>query len=219
MPDRPRPPPLPALPAITVSVHEDLTAEARATGGFLNLMRLKLVARYPGGSQSEPFRYDLATRAAIDAVVIAAHYRGPSGPWVYLRSAIRPPCSLRPVAPAHLASLWELPAGLIEPDEDPAACAARELKEELGFVARPSDMRPLGPWTFPAPGIIGERHVYFAVEVDPTSRGRPTEDGSALEREGAVIALPVAGALAHCRAGLLRDAKTELGLRRLAEAL
>ncbi len=219
MPDRPRPTPLPALPAIEVAVHQDRTPGASATGGFLNLRRLQLVARYPGGGRSEPFQYDLATRAALDAVVIAAHYRGPSGPCVYLRSAIRPPCGLRPIPPEHDASLWELPAGLIEQGEDPAACAARELEEELGFRAHASDLRPLGPWAFPAPGIIGERHIYFAVEVAPATRRRPTEDGSALEREASVIAILVADAIEHCRAGLLRDSKTELGLRRLAEAL
>ena len=78
---------------------------------------------------------------------------------------------------------------------------------------------PSGEWTFPSPGIIGERHIFFAVEVDPATRGVPTEDGSALERAAAILALPLEEALAHCRSGAIRDAKTELGLRRLAEAL
>jgi ADP-ribose pyrophosphatase len=210
---------LPAPPAIVLGIANDATAGARATGGFLNLRRLELIARYPGGAASEPFQYDLATRAALDAVVIAAHYRGPRGPEVYLRTAVRPPCAFRPIAPAHDGSLWELPAGLVEPDEDPAESAARELGEELGFQARAADMRPLGHWTFPAPGIIGERHLFYSVEVNPEARGEPTEDGSALERAAAVLAVPLADALEHCRAGSLRDAKTELGLRRLAETL
>jgi ADP-ribose pyrophosphatase len=210
---------LPAPPAIVLGVARDATAEARATGGFLNLRRLELVARYPDGAESKPFQYDLATRAALDAVVIAAHFAGPEGPSVYLRTAIRPPLAFRPIAPAHDGSLWELPAGLVEPDEDPAESAARELEEELGFTARPSDMRPLGDWTFPAPGIIGERHLFFSVEVDPATRREPTEDGSALERAASILALPLADALAHCKAGALRDAKTELGLRRLVEVL
>ena len=219
VPDRPRPPPLPAPPSIGLAISRDTTEGARATGGFLNLRRVELVAHYPGGTLSKPFAYDMATRAALDAVVIAAHYRGPSGPSVYLRTAIRPPCALRPIAPAHDGSLWELPAGLVEPDEDPAESAARELAEELGFQAAPGDMRLLGAWTFPAPGIIAERHVFFSVEVDPGARTQPTEDGSALERGASVIAVPVADAIEHCRLGALRDAKTELGLRRLAEAL
>ena len=77
--------------------------------------------------------------------------------------------------------------------------------------------RPLGPWTFPAPGMIGERHLYFVVDVDPATRAHPSEDGSALERAAAVVALPVGEALEHCRRGDIRDAKTEVALRRLAE--
>jgi ADP-ribose pyrophosphatase len=148
---------------------------------------------------------------------MAAHYVEGGVRLVYLRSSIRPPCALRPVPPLHDGALWELPAGLVEPGEDPAACAARELAEELGFVVPPSAMQPLGPWTFPAPGIIGERHLYFHVPVDPQTRTTPTEDGSALERAASIIALPVRDAIEHCRRGAIPDAKTELALRRLAE--
>jgi 8-oxo-dGTP diphosphatase len=34
--------------------------------------------------------------------------------------------------PEALAGLWELPGGKVEPGEDPAAAAAREMLEELG---------------------------------------------------------------------------------------
>jgi len=37
----------------------------------------------------------------------------------------------------------ELPAGNLDPDEDPAVCAARELAEETGYRVR-SPLRPLG---------------------------------------------------------------------------
>jgi ADP-ribose pyrophosphatase len=209
--------PLPALPAIGIVVARDRSAEARATGGFLDVRRLDLVARYPDGTESAPFPYDVAARAALDAVVIAARFVEDGVPHVYLRSAVRPPCALRGVPPEHEAELWELPAGLVEPGEDPAAAAARELAEELGFTAAVEAMRPLGGWTFPAPGMIGERHIFFVVDVDPKQRQVPTEDGSALERAAAIVSLPVADAIEHCRRGAIRDAKTELALRRLAE--
>jgi ADP-ribose pyrophosphatase len=198
-------------------VIQDRSEQARAVGGFLDVHRLELVARYPDGSESPPFPYDVAARAALDAAVIAACYVDKGVRHVFLRSAVRPPCALRPVPPSHEASLWELPAGLVEPGEDPAATAARELEEELGFAARPEDMRPLGGWTFPAPGMIGERHLFYAVDVDPAARTLPREDGSVLERSAAILALPVADALEHCRRGDIRDAKTELALRRLVE--
>jgi ADP-ribose pyrophosphatase len=212
------PRPLPAPPAIRIAVARDRSQEARVTGGFLNLRRVELVAHYPDGSESAPFAYDVATREALDAVVIAAFYFEGPVRHVFLRSAVRPPCALRSISPMHDGSLWELPAGLVEPGEDPAEAAARELGEELGFIAHAGAMQPLGEWTFPAPGVIGERHIFYAVEVDPRSRSTPTEDGSALERSAAILALPVLDALQHCRGGALRDAKTELALRRLAEA-
>jgi ADP-ribose pyrophosphatase len=134
-----------------------------------------------------------------------------------LRSALRPPAAHRAEEPKHDGVLWELPAGLIEPGEQPAACAARELFEELGFVASPDAMRPLGPWTFPAPGVIGERLLYFAVEVHPSAREKPAGDGSPLEDAAVIVAVPLEEALHHCATGAILDQKTELGLRRLAE--
>ena len=78
-------------------------------------------------------------------------------------------------------------------------------------------MRTLGEWTFPLPGVIAERNVFYAIEVDPRTRRIPTEDGSALEREAAICVIPLLEALQHCRTGAIRDAKTELALRRMAE--
>ena len=75
----------------------------------------------------------------------------------------------------------------------------------------------LGPSTFPAPGMVGERHFYFHVEVDPACISVPTEDGSALERGAVVAAIPVDAAIDLCRRGEIEDAKTEVALRRLAE--
>jgi ADP-ribose pyrophosphatase len=67
--------------------------------------------------------------------------------------------------------------------------------------------------------VLAERHFYFEVEVDPATRREPENDGSPLEHFGAVVAVPLADALAWCAEGMLEDAKTELALRRLAEKL
>jgi ADP-ribose pyrophosphatase len=211
-------PALPPLPAIRVRVARDRSAGALASGGFLNVSRFELVACYPDGTESRAFPYDIADRRALDAAVIVAHFAADGVRHVYLRSAVRPPCALRALDPVRDGSLWEVPAGLIEPDEDPAAAAARELGEELGFLAQASSLSPLGPWMFPVPGMIAERNVYYAIEVDPSTRATPTEDGSALERAAAICAIPLSQALEHCRSGAIRDAKTELALRRLADA-
>jgi ADP-ribose pyrophosphatase len=208
---------LPPPPRIALAVVRDRTPEARATGGFLNVARLDLVATYPDGSKSPPFPYDVTTRDALDAVVFAAHFVKNGARHVFLRSALRPPCALRPVPPAHDGSLWELPAGLIDEGETAAEAAARELLEELGAKMPASAMKDLGPWMFPAPGMCGERHVFFHVEVDPAACVTPSEDGSALERHARIVTLPVQAAVACCRTGAIRDSKTELALRRLAE--
>jgi A/G-specific adenine glycosylase len=46
----------------------------------------------------------------------------------------------RRMANVHLGGAWELPGGKCEPGENPAACAVREVREELGIqveVVRP----------------------------------------------------------------------------------
>lgn len=213
------------LPEITLELSEDLSPPD--PGGFLRLVRRRYRARYPDGTLSEPFVYDIVERRAIDAVVIVAHYVARGELCVYLRSAVRPPLLSRDASRSPVPELdrgpglWELPAGLVEVDEQTPEgvrrCASRELEEELGFVQPPDLLRELGPSTYPAPGIIGERHFYFEVEVNPKIRADPACDGSPLEHGGLVRGLGLSDALALCASGRIEDAKTELGLRRLAE--
>lgn len=187
-------------------------------GGFLAVRRVELVA-IQDGARSPSFVYDLIDRHALDACVMAAHYVEEGRVWVWLRSSLRPPIGLRRHEPGASAVLWELPAGLIEPGENPRAAATRELAEELGFDVPESALAELGPSGFPAPGCIGEVHHFFHVAVDPNARTEPEGDGSAVEAGAQVIAIPLQEALAACRRGELRDEKTELALRRLAEVV
>ena len=218
--------PLPSLPVVAFRQNQDLSPQQQA--GFLKLRRLELCIER-GGEQSEPFVYDCIDRRALDAVVLAPYHRRDEQVFVWLRSAIRPPVALRP-EPAQpvrdsdtLGQLWELPAGLVEPDECSAEgllrCASRELEEEIGFAMDVNCFVPLGPAVFPAPGIIGERHHYFRVEVQPSVRTTPSEDGSVLETDAQVVAIALDEALALVRAGVLEDAKSEIALRRLAEVV
>lgn len=170
----------------------------------------------------KPFVYDLIERKALDAAVVCAYYIEKGTPFVYLRSCPRIPALLREApeyAPDLEGVLWELPAGLIEPGESAAVGAARELEEEIGAHLDPDALRPLGPAVFPAPGVIGELHVYFEAKVDPAARKTPSEDGSPLEAGAEIIAIPLEDALAACADGRIRDGKTELALRRFAERL
>jgi ADP-ribose pyrophosphatase len=62
-------------------------------------------------------------------------------------------------------ALLELPAGTLEPGEDPDVCAAREIREETGMAA--GKLEKLGSF-FLAPGYSTEyMHVYLASDLTP----------------------------------------------------
>lgn len=61
--------------------------------------------------------------------------------------------------------LLELPAGKLEPGEDPAECAERETAEEVGF--RPGRVEKLGEF-FSGPGFTDELiRVYLVTDLRP----------------------------------------------------
>jgi 8-oxo-dGTP pyrophosphatase MutT (NUDIX family) len=54
--------------------------------------------------------------------------------------------------------VWELPGGYLDPDEEPAVCAAREVEEETGW--RPGTLEPLVEFQ-PMVGTIDQPNLVF----------------------------------------------------------
>ena len=70
--------------------------------------------------------------------------------------------------------LWEIPAGTLEPDEQPLFCAQRELEEETGFSG--SNWQHLFPLTL-APGYSNEIiHFFRAKNVSPVVEARAGDE-------------------------------------------
>ena len=115
-------------------------------------------------------------------------------------------CLLRQYRHAADGWLWELPAGRIDPGEQPLATARRELQEEAGL--RAERWEPLGS-LFSSPGIFTEViHLFLARELQAVEQRH--EEHEVIE----VHWLPFAEAVAKAGAGEIRDAKTIIGLFR-----
>lgn len=69
--------------------------------------------------------------------------------------------------------LWELPAGKLEPGEDPLAGAQRELEEETGYKAR--KWKPLVEY-YASPGFLGESMKVFLAEGLVAGNPHPEDD-------------------------------------------
>ncbi len=213
-------------PHIEIEVVEDRSATARCDQGFLKLRRLSVRNRYPDGTESQPYPYDLVDRAALDAVVMVLHRSSPRGTEVCVRSSLRPPLGVRTATEAQQVSvLWEVPAGLIEPEEAAGvsvdgvlpgvlSCASRETLEETGYVVPEERFTALGRMTYLSPGVLAERLHYVAASLDGCEVGAPTLDGSPVEEGSALRFVTLAEAIAAVDAGHIQDAKTEVALRR-----
>jgi ADP-ribose pyrophosphatase len=100
--------------------------------------------------------------------------------------------------------VWEIPAGTLEADEAPMACARRELVEETGYEA--ANLEKLTE-ILPAPGYTDEHiHIFLATGLQAVHQR--LEDDEVLELQPTVLET----ALAMVAQGEIRDAKTIAGL-------
>ncbi len=96
--------------------------------------------------------------------------------------------------------LTEVPAGKVEPGEDPRGCAEREIAEETGFKA--GKIEDLGV-IIATPAYCSERiHMYLATDLVKTESS--PDDGEFLR----VIRIPLAEAVRMCDSVEIKDSKT-----------
>ncbi len=116
-----------------------------------------------------------------DRIILLRQYRAPVGGWII-----------------------EIPAGVVEPGEDPAETARRELVEETGY--EPGELVKLAEF-YLAPGYSTEKmHLYLARSLRYV--GARPESYELIE----VFEKPLAEALEMIWRGEIRDAKTILAI-------
>jgi len=141
-------------------------------------MHLEIV-RHPGASAVVPLLSD--TDAEDPSVLLIHQYRY-----------------------ATDGTIWEIPAGVLEPGEDPIDCARRELREEVGAEAE--DIRHLSS-VFTTPGFTDEK-IHLFVATGLTVGETQHEADEFIE----VKALPISKILEMIRDGEIVDGKTIAGL-------
>lgn len=142
---------------------------------------MREIVRHPGAVAMVPLTPD-------GAVMLVQQYRG-----------------------AAQKALLEIPAGTLEPGEDPQEAAVRELQEEIGH--KPGKLERIGG-EFTAPGYTSEYiHLFMASDLTP-SRLSQDED----ERIE-VVTLPLDEAVRRVMSGEIEDGKTIIGLLLTARRL
>ena len=130
--------------------------------------------QHPGGAAVVPLLSD-------DAVVLIKQYRYAIG-----------------------ATIWEIPAGRLEPGENPEDCALRELEEEVGYKA--TEIIKLTD-CYSAPAYCTEViSIFLATGLLP---GKQLLDADEIIE---VVTIPLAEAVAMVGRREITDAKTIIGL-------
>ena len=101
--------------------------------------------------------------------------------------------------------IYEIPAGKLQPGEDPRDCATREVEEEIGYKV--GTLEPLVSF-LTTPGFTNEIiHIFWGKELTPGKQNLGADE--VLE----IIDLPLARTMALIKDGTINDAKTIIGLQ------
>ena len=105
---------------------------------------------------------------------------------------------------AAIGYLYEIPAGRLEPGEDPAECAKRELREETGCTAEQFDFLTT---VYTTPGFTDERiHLYMATGLERGQTAHESDEFMTVET------VTVSAALQLIQKGEINDGKTVVGI-------
>lgn len=100
--------------------------------------------------------------------------------------------------------LYEIPAGRLDPGEDPAHCAARELREETGCTAEHVEFLLT---MFTTPGFSDEKiHLFMATGLVRGETAHEADEFMTIET------VTLSRALQLIQEGEIKDAKTALGI-------
>jgi ADP-ribose pyrophosphatase len=142
----------------------------------------------PGG---QPHRRDVVRHPGSVVIFAVDHSKSKRDPLILLERQYR-----------HAAAqyLYEVPAGSLDPGEDPLTGAKRELLEETGYKAK--------LWSklvryYASPGFLGEWMQIFLAE-DLTPGDAEPEDDEQIE----LFAVPLSELLREIEAGRILDGKT-----------
>jgi len=136
-----------------------LSSEVVYQGSLFRVLHDKLLE--PGGKPSER---DVIRHNGSVVILALDRSKSKKNPWIVVERQYR-----------HAANqyLWELPAGKLDPGEDPLAGAKRELAEETGYSAR--KWTPLVEY-YASPGFLGESMKVFVAEGLVAGNAHPEED-------------------------------------------
>jgi len=137
------------------------------------------MVRHPGASAVVPFLDD--PRSPDPRIILIRQYRYAASGFVH-----------------------EIPAGRLDKDEEPAACAARELREETGYTAK--ELIPLTTF-YTTPGFTDER-IHLFVATGLTAGRSQLESDEVLD----LVQVPMSRALQMIQTGELVDGKSMVGL-------
>ena len=119
-----------------------------ASGGWISLQKIRYL-----GHDGKVRTWESACRINSQGAVMMIPITRPGGKLVIIRQ-FRPPTG---------RLVYEFPAGLINPGEDPKEAALRELKEETGYVGT---VEYCSPQVFTSPGLSSEFVHLVRMSVD-----------------------------------------------------